>query len=508
MRTSRDDSAGDRRHWLCVAHKFPPINHSGTHRTLGFVRHLDRLGWDATVVTVEPRDEPIDDALLLDVPSSTTVRRAPCADPADYLKRVLSKVSSRGSANQRVKIDPELAASSVCPSLRAGEPPRVAKSSIRRRVRSWCSALLTTPDSRIGWIAPAVRAGLDAISRRSPDVIYSTSPCMSAHLVGAILSRWTRVPWVADFRDPWRGNPFRSIESSTIDAWDALLEWCVLRSATHVVCCSPTMTKQLVTRHPFVAGKCSTILNGFDRERFENVEPIRIEPSTTFVLTHCGQFYGPRSPEAIFAALRRVADQQPALAERIRFVLIGAESCDGRSLTDWARSAGVGACVRVLGQMDHHTTLSHMAGSDALLLVGTSGSGGTLQVPNKLFEYMGVRKQIIAMCPPDSPVRAMLSEARAIAFSREPHDVEGLADDIVRLATRGPSRSSDSWSGVDRFDRCRRAAELLEIFERISRHGPGRDNRILRTATAARKHAPPGGITPADATAASGVAVS
>ncbi len=69
-------SASLRRHWLCIAYAFPPINRSGTHRTLGFVRHLDALGWDSTVLTVEPDGEPCDLELLSRVPSSTTILRA------------------------------------------------------------------------------------------------------------------------------------------------------------------------------------------------------------------------------------------------------------------------------------------------------------------------------------------------------------------------------------------------------------------------------------------------
>ena len=69
-----------RRHWLCVAYAFPPINRSGTFRTLGFVKHLHKLGWDATVLTVPPGDEPVDNALLTQVPPSTEVIRVPWTD--------------------------------------------------------------------------------------------------------------------------------------------------------------------------------------------------------------------------------------------------------------------------------------------------------------------------------------------------------------------------------------------------------------------------------------------
>ena len=63
-----------------------------------------------------------------------------------------------------------------------------------------------------------------------------------------------QIPWVADFRDPWGGNPFQRKRSSLAVWWDALLEWLVLRKADHVVCATKTMTDLLIARRPSVPG--------------------------------------------------------------------------------------------------------------------------------------------------------------------------------------------------------------------------------------------------------------
>src|SRR3972149_5094457 len=98
MTVSPSDSDGfrtpQRRQWLCIAYAFPPINRSGTHRTLAFVRHLHRLGWDATVLTVDPTNEPLDENLLHRVPSYTSVIRTPWIDIIERLKSL--RQSRRG----------------------------------------------------------------------------------------------------------------------------------------------------------------------------------------------------------------------------------------------------------------------------------------------------------------------------------------------------------------------------------------------------------------------------
>lgn len=300
-------------------------------------------------------------------------------------------------------------------------------------------------------------------------MLYSTSPYMSAHLIALILSRAARLPWVADFRDPWRGNPFREFGFSSLERWDACLEWIVLQSATHVIGNTPTMMEQLSRRHPFVANKCTTILNGFDHAGSKDLTPTRVAPAGDFVLTHCGQFYGRRSPKVWFDALRHALDQSPELAGKTHIVLIGTESSDGRPLRDWAVDAGVDGCARVLGQKSHAETLSYMAGSDALMLAASSGAGGELQIPNKLFEYLAIRKPIIAACSANSPIVAILEKARAEAIICDPNDERALADAIARLATHRRIHVEDAWCGVDQFERTHRAAELMDVFRRVSR---------------------------------------
>ena len=463
MTHAHSHSDSRRPRWLCVAYAFPPINRSGTHRTLGFVKHLDRLGWDATVLTVTPGGEPVNESLMRDeslfneVPASTTVVRAQWVNIVDRVKTLVASGSAKTGLTQRTADDPRR-------SLRPA-----SNTTSQSRAREWLSRFLITPDSRIGWIVPAVRAGLSAIRARRPEVIYSTSPYMSAHLIALILSRWTRVPLVADFRDPWRGNPFRRLGFQSLDRWDSFLEWNVLRGAARIVCCTPTMTAQLRRRRPSIANKTATILNGFDHDCLSDIEPIRAAPRGGFLLTHCGQFYGPRSPNIWFEALRQALRAAPDLRGKLHIALIGSDGFDGRSLTSMAAAAGVGDCVHVLGQQPHSKTLAYMAGSDGLMLAGADGTGGELQIPNKLFEYLACRKPIIATCSGLSPIATVLKEARAEAIICAPDDVQGLSRAIRELAVRRKVDVADAWSGVDKFDRAHRAEELVEIFQRVSR---------------------------------------
>lgn len=440
-----------RRSWLCVAYAFPPISRSGTHRSAGFVRHLNALGWDATVVTAEGHDDPTDAALLAGVPETTQVVRVPWEDLVAKCKRWMG----RGRSDKRT--DP-----------RDEEEPRTRVGSQGRRPwspREWVSQLLLTPDSRSGWILPAIRAGLACARGRRPDLIYSTSPYESAHLIALALSRRLRVPWVADFRDPWHDNPFRRHGFLGLDGWNAFLERMVLRRADHVVVNTSSVARRLCERFPWMASKCTMIGNGYDAELLAGVVPARDAPAETCVLTHAGQFYGPRSPLPWLAALRRVVESCPELGRRLQMCLVGATHYDGRSLRDLAQDAGVGEQVRVLGPQPHARALAYMAGSDGLLLAGSTGDSADLQVPNKLFEYLALRRPIIAGASPTGLIAEILRQSRAEAIVRDLNDVAGLADAMATIASRQLVAAPDAWSGVSRFARAARAKELRCVFE-------------------------------------------
>ncbi|UCC30875.1 MAG: hypothetical protein JSU86_01095, partial [Phycisphaerales bacterium] len=139
-------------------------------------------------------------------------------------------------------------------------------------------------------------------------------------------------------------------------------------------------------------------------------------------------------------------------------------------------------------------------GSDALILAGSAGAGGELQIPNKLYEYLAVRRPIIATCSSASPVVSILNEARAEAVVCDPADEQALARAITQLATDRHVNVVDAWDGVDQFDRARRAGELEEIFRSLSRSRRSGRGLVLKSATMPAPTTVPGESAPTGAT--------
>src|SRR5690625_3932062 len=142
---------------LLIAYHFPPAALSTGHlRVLGFMRHLPSFGWEPAILSARPAAyDRVDTEGLAQVPAGYPVYRA-------------FALNARHHFGWRGKFP----------------------------------VILALPDRWSSWWPDAVRAGLHLIRRHRIDVIWSTYPIMTSHLIALTLSHITGLPWVADFRDP------------------------------------------------------------------------------------------------------------------------------------------------------------------------------------------------------------------------------------------------------------------------------------------------------------------
>jgi len=250
---------------LLVAFHFPPLaGSSGIQRTLRFVQHLPKFGWQPLVLSANARAyERVSDDLSAEVPTGTPVHRAFALDTARHL-------------------------------------------SLRGRYIS----AMARPDRWVSWRFDAVRQGMHMIRKYQPQVIWSTYPIATAHLIGAELSRQSGLSWVADFRDPMaqEGYPadpqtwqqFRQIEQHALNA------------ATLSTFTTPSAAAEYRLRYPAAANKVCVLENGYDEETFTAAGlPGTCAPLNpgTMTLLHSGIVYpSERDPTQLMAALKLLHD--------------------------------------------------------------------------------------------------------------------------------------------------------------------------------------------------------
>ena len=386
--------------WI-ICSSFPPVNAAAVHRTTALCRRLVADGHEVVVLTMPPDpSQTIDEGLLRKVPEGLPVLRI-----APWFG-----VHRTGSGPR-----PEGAPGS--PGRPRPRRPSACRGGIAARIRDWASWWLHVPDSRIGWLVPAIGAGARQGWRSRPHVIYSTAPMWTAHLVGLSLARLLGRPWVADCRDPWVANPFRKFPYAAHRRADRWLEGRMVARAAFVICNTAPARREFIARYPRQGRKFVVVHNGYDAAEVDAIRRLPPPPTREFFsFIHVGSFYGGRSPASLLRALARLGRRRPDLRGRLRFRQVGPDCYDGRPLAELADRFGVGDMMEILGPLPHETALRFVHDSDVGVVAGHDGPGCDLQIPRKLFEYLGLGKPILVTRGTCRAVRELLHGHNADTF--------------------------------------------------------------------------------------------
>ncbi|WP_405234341.1 glycosyltransferase [Lentisalinibacter salinarum] len=333
---------------LMVAYHFPP--HSGTsgvQRALRFSSYLPDFGWDPIVLTAHPGvyDHRSPD-LLAEVRDDMPVIRAPALDARKHLAI-------------------------------AGRYP----------------AVFARPDRWRSWWWGAVPAGLIAIRRFKPDAIWSTYPIATAHRISCTLARLTRLPLVADFRDPMAQEGYPS-DPATWRSFERI-ERRTVGLAARSVFTTPGARESYRRRYPAQAERFEVIENGYDEKAFEDA-PYSESPLTPrkMTLLHSGVIYpAERDPNELFAAIAMLKKETPELFGRL-LVRFRASMAD-RLLYELAERYDVSTAVEICGAMPYREALGEMQAADGLLILQASSCNE--QIPAKFYEYLRARRPLILL---------------------------------------------------------------------------------------------------------------
>ena len=410
-----------------LCYYFHPLGGGGVQRSAQFAAYLPPLGWEPVVVAAEPNarnriEQGMDDTALRKLPADIRVERLASRELA-ALYTGLTRLRLRKALVELERLVP-----------------------------------LLPMDYKIGWYGPALRAGRRLARERSASMIYSSSPPYSAHLAARRLKRELRLPWVADFRDPWtRSVEFRP--PTPLHGWlERRLEGSVLEEADAVIANTPVNRQELVHAFGLAPDKVVVIPNGFDPADFEGAQPPLPD---RFVVSCIGKFYDVAAVDAFFAAFRRFHEAHPDallrlagwLPRRVRAAVEREVPPSARELHD---------------RVSHATAIRMMKTS--ALLVANVPDGADHWVPGKLYEYLAAQRPVLFVGPVDGAAAEVVRQAKA-------GEVVPLEESAVSHAlgaaydrwTAGLRDWSPDRGVVARYNRCTQTAQLAEVFGGVLR---------------------------------------
>jgi len=411
---------------LLVSFYFPPAGGGGVQRPLKLAQYLPAMGIETHVLAPDdPRWLHRDDALR--APSQAWVHRA-------------RYVGVSGGKPSEV-----LAGTHGLDRLATH-----ARLQLRR---------LVVPDENATWALTAVPAGIRIAREHDIDVVVSTSPPPSTHLIAAAIARATGARWVADLRDSLVAHAHRRADSTATRLKSSLhgrVARLVAARADAITCVSDAISEE--TRSLGPRGRVVTIANGCD---FDDVAGLERHPSERFRITHTGSFFGRRDPRPFLQALH---DSRLDVSARFLGDFRPADR-------EWAESLGLGDRLELLPYAPRATSLALQRDSEALLLlIPEAGGRGRGVLSGKVFEYVAVGRPILAAVPPDGAAAELIRETGAGAVA-PPDDPVAIREALEGLHARWRGdglpdvQLSDDWRR--RLSRRTRVEEMAALLHDV-----------------------------------------
>ncbi len=368
---------------LIITYYWPPSGGPGVQRWLLFVKYLRDFGIEPILYIPENPHYPyFDSTLKRQIPKGLTILRNKIFEPYQ-----LASFFSPKSVEQ----------------MSGGIIP-LSDRSILDDILLWIRGNLFIPDSRKFWVKPSVKF-LSEYLKENDDIktIITTGPPHSLHLIGMGLQELLDVKWIADFRDPWTGiyyhERLKLLKSSKRK--HKKLEKKVLQALDHLITTS-FATKRMFSK--ITDKPIDVITNGYEVFNFD-----RMVLDEKFTLTHLGLLSAERNPRVLWEAFKELIDEVEGFASDFVLQLAGMISED---VLKTIKKHDFMDNVLLLGYISHDWSLKIQAASQVLLLVESDSLAGKNIIPGKLFQYMILKRPILAVGPVTSDIAQILDETQ------------------------------------------------------------------------------------------------
>lgn len=420
---------------LIITYYWPPAGGPGVQRWLKFVKYFREFGVEPIVYVPENPNYPlVDKNFSSEIPSDIEIIKLPISEPYRFAKLFSKKKTKQISSGIISK----------------------KEISVMEKLMLYIRGNFFIPDARVGWVKPSIKFLSKYISENAVDVVITTGPPHSLHLIGMQLQKELNVKWIADFRDPWTTIHYhKSLRlNKSSERKHKELEALVLKSADVVVVTSPTTKKEfeMITETPI-----AVITNGYDI-----FEKTSFEMDSSFSISHIGSLLSERNPEVLWKVLAEICKENPDFKNDLQLKFAGAVS---EEVTKSLENFQLIDTCKFLGYVSHSEALKLQHQSQVLLLVEINSAETRAIIPGKLFEYLAAKRPIIAFGPKESDIEEIITETKSGKFFSYWDDDE-LKAEILQLYKEFKNGNLGIASeGIEKYSRRELTKQMAAIIQ-------------------------------------------
>jgi len=385
---------------LIISTNFPPSKSIGTKRILKICKFLDKTKWRISILTLNKKyydtstNSPEESQInTLDVYRTA---KLDVITPLLNLKQNILKNEHKNKSNiknQKLETKPK-----------KNSNGSVVKK-IWKFVKDFFTDIFQFPDKHVGWLPFAFFKALRIIRKNKIDVIYSSSPPHSVHIISTLLKIITRKKLIIEFRDPWSRSPWHiERDSNTYERLKHYflkkLESFVVTYTDYVILITQEMKINFTSYYKHIPPEKFVVLyNGYDpdiKNEFAQRKKADVSDSNNLpiVFTHTGTLYKLRDPSPILLAIKNMYEQNLLSKKNCLFQFIGVITDDLIHVKKLTHDLGIHEFVKFLPPIPSQEVYKILLNSNILMLIQPVTK---LQLPGKFYDYICFNKPIFAV---------------------------------------------------------------------------------------------------------------
>jgi glycosyltransferase involved in cell wall biosynthesis len=431
----------ERKKVLIIAYYWPPSAGSGVQRWLKFVKYLRAFGWEPIIYTpLNPDFDLKDNLLLKEIPEGVTILKQPILEPFQYYNKLVGKKAE----NQ------------VNPIMKGEGRP-----DWKGRLALWIRANIFIPDSRMFWIRPSIKYLNTWLKNNQVDAMVTTGPPHSMHLIGLGIKKAHKLPWLADFRDPWTKIDF--FHELNLEPWAKRrhyrLEKEVLDCADHVVVVGQDMKSNYETE---TKTPVSVVTNGYDPADIDVSKDVQLD--SKFSIIHIGMLGKARSHSIFWNGLNQLRKENQEFASFLEVRVYGvSDPIVMEQIKDFEDKSW----IKFMPYLPHHEVIQVQQKAQVLLLSVNNVPSAKGIITGKIFEYLAIARPVLCIGPLDGDAAAIINKANAgpvVDFE----DLVGFKKAVLILFKNfQEEKNIVSASGVEQYSRKALCGDIANILNEI-----------------------------------------
>lgn len=427
---------------LFITYYWPPAGGTLINRTLKFYEYLHEYGWEPVVLTCDGGFHTFtDESLLKSVRPETHIYKTKGFNFFGLMSLVTPK-----SSNTAVPYGFTDA----------------SKKSLKNKILRWGKYNMI-PDTKYNWRFGTVRKAMRIAKQEKVDLIFSSSPPQTNHVIARKVSKKTGIPWVADFRDPWTDSYWiideNSLRWKCVQKMDKRIECKTINAMSAMTTTGPSMVEimQHKTKVPV-----TEITNGFDAACFEGLEH---KPNEKFRITFAGSLSQQHSPKCFFDAITLLCSKAD-FADRFEIVFMGNFP---NFLKELIVQYEFMDSVKMIPYQPFQQAIEFIASSELLMVMIPNTPDNKVYIPLKVYDYMGSGRPILAYGPLEGDTASILERTATgkIFDYAQIQESANYIQSIFEKWKNGEQTTSDK-DVVNTYTRRNLTGKLARLFDQVA----------------------------------------